>query len=302
MNIEQAKGIPMSEILNKLNCKPVKTTDRGYWYLSPIRIEKTASFHTSNHHNVWYDFGLGKGGDSIAFVREFLRASNESDTVSDALRWLKNMIGGDVISMPVFVAKETNKEPTLELKQVTTIKHLGLRNFLTSRGIPIAVGIKYLKQVEVFNKTTNRSIISLGLINEENGYELRNPAFKGSVGAKAISFIRGNQPKPNGVNIFEGMFDYLSVITALNGKNLENDAIILNSTSLLKQAVSYIKNYGYEVAYSWMDNDDAGLQAAKTIEEICRAEEQLIHKPMHSKYSSYNDLNAWHMKRLNLVL
>ena len=302
MNIEQAKGIPMPEILNILNCQPVKTTNIGMWYLSPLRSEKTASFHISKQQNVWYDFGLGKGGDSIAFVCAFLNATNESDTVSDALRWLKNMMGGNTISLPVFLPEKSHKEPTLELKKVSAIKHLGLKNFLKSRGIPLNVGMKYLKQVEVINRSTRKPIISLGLINEENGYELRNPGFKGSVGVKAISFIRGNEPKPKGLNVFEGMFDYLTIITALNGKNLENDAIILNSTSMLRQAISYIKNYGYETVYSWMDNDEAGLQAAITIEEICKAEERLLHRPMHKRYSQYNDLNAWHMKRLNLAL
>lgn len=301
MNIEQAKGIPMSEILNKLNCKPEKITEKGIWYLSPLRSEKTPSFHISNHHNVWYDFGIGKGGDSIAFVRAFLSVSNESDTVVDALRWLKNMVGEDRVSLPVFIARDSNAEPKLELKQVGLIKHLGLKNYLASRGIPLNIGLKNLKQIEVFNRSTRKSIISLGLVNEENGYELRNPIFKGNVGVKSISFIRGNKPKPKGINIFEGMFDYLSVITALNGKHLENDTIILNSTSMLKQAISYIQNYGYEILYSWMDNDDAGLEATKTLDEICKVEEQLFHKPMHGKYSQFNDVNAWHMKKLNLV-
>lgn len=300
MNIEQAKGIPMSEILNKLNCKPTKTTDKGTWYLSPIRSEKTASFHISHHHNVWYDFGTGKGGDTIAFVRAFLNVSNESDTVADALRWLRNMIGVDRISLPVFTGEKTDREPKLELKQVSAIKHLGLRNYLASRGVSLNVGLKYLKQVEVLNRSTGKSITSLGLMNEENGYELRNPVFKGSVGVKSISFIRGNTPKPKGINIFEGMFDYLSVITVLDGKHLENDVIILNSTSMLKQAISYVQNYGYEILYSWMDNDEAGKEATKTLDEVCQSEEQLFHKPMHERYSKFNDVNAWHMKKLNL--
>ncbi|WP_406825439.1 toprim domain-containing protein [Pedobacter sp. KACC 23697] len=300
MNIEQAKGIPMSEILNKLNLKPQKNDDKGMWYFSPFRKEKTPSFHISTHHNIWYDFGEAKGGDTITFVRYFLNASNESDTVADALRWLKNMIGTDAVSLPVFVGKEMPATPKLELKRVSKVRHLGLRNYLSSRGIALNVADRYLKQLEVLNRTTGKTITSLGLENEEDGYELRNPMFKGCVGPKAISFIRGNKPKPRGINVFEGMFDFLSIISEMNGKHLENDIIILNSTSMLNEAIPYIKNYGYEVLYSWMDNDEAGATAAMHLEEFCSTEEQLLYRPMQSKYASFSDVNAWHMNKLNL--
>ena len=40
------------------------------WYKSPFRTEKEASFKVDLHKEVWYDFGLGKGGDIITLAEE----------------------------------------------------------------------------------------------------------------------------------------------------------------------------------------------------------------------------------------
>lgn len=299
MNIEKAKCIPMSEILDILNYKPHKSDTKDSWYLSPLRNEKTPSFHVNHTKNVWYDFGSGEGGDSIGFVTAYLKATNEADTIADALRWLKNMVGDrHAFPKPVTFSELTPEESKLELKSVNNVNFFGLNNYLVSRGISLTVAHKYLKEVRVINKATQKEIIALGLKNEEKGYEIRNSFFKGCVGKKEISFIRGNTPKPKGINIFEGMFDFLTVVTKLNGKPIENDNIILNSTSLIERAYPYIKGYGYQVIYSWMDNDKAGELAEQRIEEICKSEENLTHRSMRHLYPSYNDVNAFHMRKL----
>lgn len=85
MNIEQAQGIPMSVILEKISCKPVRETAKDIWYLSPLHIEKTPSFHISKKANYWYDFGIGLGGNPLKFGCEYLKANGKSHTVTDAL-------------------------------------------------------------------------------------------------------------------------------------------------------------------------------------------------------------------------
>ena len=44
------------------------------WYKSPFRTEKEASFKVDLHKEVWYDFGLGKGGDIITLAGVIYRA------------------------------------------------------------------------------------------------------------------------------------------------------------------------------------------------------------------------------------
>src|SRR5215218_881404 len=81
---EEARGMDMVSYLSALGFEPVKIRTWDYWYLSPLRNEKTPSFKVNRKLNRWYDHGLGKGGNLIDFailynnctVGEFLRTAN----------------------------------------------------------------------------------------------------------------------------------------------------------------------------------------------------------------------------------
>ncbi len=304
MNIHDANTIAIPEILAKLNIQPEKVKKNKAWYLSPLRKEKTASFQVDLKNNRWYDYGDGIGGDVVDFVCNYLKHHKETHTKSDALRWIKNM--SDKSSEILFsVPLESNNaevEPTLELRNSGTIKQIGLVNYLTTRGIPLPIAQKYLKELHVCNKDSGRKYYALGLANEEGGYELRNPFFKGCLAPKAISFIRGKIPKPKSISIFEGFMDYLSIVSQLKDKQLAGDAIILNSLSCLNQINAYIQGYGYEVAYTWMDNDSSGKVATSTLSSFFKTQEGITHKAMNNLYITYKDVNEWHMSKLNLPL
>jgi len=48
-----------------------KKNDTDYWYLSPLREERTASFHIDRLNNEWYDFGLATGGNPVDFLLRY---------------------------------------------------------------------------------------------------------------------------------------------------------------------------------------------------------------------------------------
>src|SRR3954471_9650630 len=81
LSIEEAKEMDMVNYLSVLGHEPSKIRRNDYWYLSPLRNEKTPSFKVNRRLNRWYDHGLGKGGNLIDFavlyhnctVGEFLR-------------------------------------------------------------------------------------------------------------------------------------------------------------------------------------------------------------------------------------
>lgn len=302
MNIEQAKCIPLSSILEKINCYPVKHSDRYAWYLSPRRAEKTASFQVIYKTNRWYDWGDGVQGDGIDLVRSYLEQCKVNNDVSDALRWMDNMVGTTAYTafVPYDAAGSIETDKTLIRKSVTTIKHKALIHYLEQRGIDVALAKRHLKQVYVSNQKTQSCFYALGLKNEENGYELRNPNFKGCVGKKHITFIRGTVPKPDGIHLFEGMMDYLTFLTIK--KTHTYDVIILNSLACFNKAMAYLKGYGYKTAYSWFDNDLAGIKAMQELTRFCQYEQGLTHKPCGHTYPADKDLNAWHMYNLNLKI
>ncbi|MGJ1348243.1 CHC2 zinc finger domain-containing protein [Sphingobacterium siyangense] len=302
MNIEHAKSIHLSEILEKIGFSVQKVTERDFWYLSPFRKENTPSLHVQRHKNVWYDFGEGRGGDNIAFVQAYLAFTNENSTVSDALRWLKNMFDEPGIIQKIYVPDHEQEDSKLTLKDIKPIKHTALIQYLKSRGIPLEVARRYLHEVIVYHHGNKKTYFSLGFKNEDAGYELRNPYFKGCIRPKEITFIRGTIPKPDGIHIFEGFMDYLSIITQREGKPLYDDSIVLNSLSCMKNASAYIKGYGYTDAYTWLDNDPAGMKATEAFKEFFKIEKNLTHHPMNGRYAPHKDLNAWHMHTLGLKL
>lgn len=300
MNIEQAKRIPLGDILLILKSKLTQQKNGESWYLSPFRNERTASFQVREKLNIWYDFGLGKGGDSIDMVRIYLETQGVGSSVPDALRWLKNMMGYAPRIRPVLIKERQKPAPKLSIVHSKPIEHTALVKYLESRGIPLALAKRHLVQVTLKNKETGKTSFALAMRNESGGHEIRNKFFKGSIGRKDISVIRGLQPKPDGLHIFEGMLDYLSAVMQEEGWAFKDDSIILNSISIIQKATGYIYEYGYRVCYTWMDNDEAGKKATASLAAYLKTQENLLHRPMNDKYGDHKDVNAWHMHKLGL--
>lgn len=299
MNIEQAKAIPLTLIFEKLALSPIKQKQYDAWYLSPWRAEKTASLHVNIKQNIWYDFGDASGGSPVDLVCHYLEFCNEGYAITDALRWLRNMTGHMPMIMPVKAVDEPKANNSkLILKDKQMLKHPALVQYLKKRGIPLSTGASYLEELRVLNTETKKTFFALGMQNEEEGYELRNPFFKGCLGTKSVSFIRGGQPKPEQIHLFEGGMDALSILSRQT-EILNDDILVLNSISCLKKASPYLYDYGYKVAFTWFDNDRAGKGATLALAEYLKAQ-SVLHKPMNSTYAAFKDVNAWHMHKLCL--
>jgi DNA primase len=108
MNSFEAKKLNLPEIMSRLGHEPISIKKGGneYWYNSPFRAEKDASFHTSYLGGkwIWNDFG-DSGGTVIDFI---LRHENMT-MVSDALKFLDDMYGnvGDKLKYKVVLQMRT---------------------------------------------------------------------------------------------------------------------------------------------------------------------------------------------------
>lgn len=69
-NIKEIKAIPIEDVARHYGIKLEKKHNR-LW--GKLRNEKDASFSINLEKNLWYDFGLGKGGSVIDFVAEIER-------------------------------------------------------------------------------------------------------------------------------------------------------------------------------------------------------------------------------------
>lgn len=294
MNIEKANAISLPEILQKIGCQPTKTKGQEIWYNSPLRSEKTASFQVNTAKNIWYDFGIAKGGDTVAFVCAYLQSQSEDHTVPDALRWLRNMTF-DVVTFFNLKDVTAEKEAALSLQSLRDITSRSLIKYLESRKIPLSVASKYLREACVLNKNTGKVLHALCIQNEVEGYELRNKFFKGCVGTKGITVIRGSEVPAKEVYLFEGMMDFLSAVGSQPDHHFAGDVIILNSVACLGKVYPYVRNYPYRTVITWFDNDTAGSTATKVIKELADGCGYGF-EARNDLYKPYKDVNEWIMK------
>lgn len=299
MNIEYANTIALSEVLSKMGFEPARQRDNELYYLSPFEQEEFIGLVVDTTTNIWYDYALEKGGNVVALVCAHLEKSGNSFTQADALRWLENMIGNRFHIDPVQIDDYSDQHRKFIITDIRPLKCGILKRYIEQRGISPDLAKSYLEEVTVYNKATESSFPALGFKNEAGGYELRNPFFKGATLPSTITYIRGLIPKPDGFHVFHSVFDYLSMLTRRKGKLFGDDVIILNSVANLRDAAAYIRYYGFRRACLWLDNDNAGDAAARSLVKFFATKPALEYVHMNQTYHGFKDVNAWHMHTLN---
>lgn len=265
------------EYLASLGFHPTKIKQHDYWYLSPLRNEKTPSFKVNNKHNIWYDFGLGKGGNLVDFVTRF-----KSCTVGDFFKSFEN-ISSTFNNHPNQDNSSNFKEAgAIQITSIKPLHTLALLTYLKSRNIPITVADKYC--VEIGYKVDSKNFYSIGFKNDLGGYELRNPYFKNCISPKFITTIKNGAEK---LAVFEGFFDFLSFIYLLpDPLNIAFDFCILNSLSFFEKTIDFLSSY--ETIHLFLDNDDAGHKCSS---ELLQTDNKFIDES--DLYKDYKDINEW---------
>lgn len=69
MTIEEIKRISLLDFMFSIGYSKIKSSGNKYWFLSPLHKETKASFKVDVNTNLWYDFGLNKGGNIINLVQ-----------------------------------------------------------------------------------------------------------------------------------------------------------------------------------------------------------------------------------------
>ena len=206
MNIKEAKQIRLVEYLRIIGHSPVNARDCQYWYLSPLREERTPSFKVNDNLNEWYDFGLSAGGDIIELGKHLYRTGNVSMIL---LRISENAIGVPFQQLQSRSVRPCPIEEEMENVEVRELSHYALLSYLRSRYISENIGRLYCK--EIHYELRKRHYFAIAFENKTGGYEVRNPYYKGCIKGKNISVIRYNKDIiQNHVCVFEGFMDFLS--------------------------------------------------------------------------------------------
>lgn len=295
MDIEQAKSVPLALILEKLGYTSIRSNHHETLYASPFSQREADHLTIFPLKNIWTDSALNKRGDPVAFMIIYLQYKEQPHTVEDALQKIAEITG--VIPSILFIPfeKPLQEEHGKVKKDANSIEHRGLINFLNKKVIPYKIASRYLKQIKVYPQGKKKSFLALGLRNEDKGWEIFNPYYRGFKGTRDVFFVRGYNPDNKELYIFKDIFDFLSATIRL-GKDgrLEKDALIIHSYSLMPNAINYISKHNYTSVYTWMPNDDLGALATKSFGDFLKAELSLTAIPMNPNYAQYLDMSAFH--------
>ena len=90
MDINEIKQVPIVDFLYILGIEPVKHKTSGLWYHAPYRNDRNPSLRVSTDKNVWYDYGIARGGDIFNLAGEFI---NSNEFVAQA-KFISETLGG----------------------------------------------------------------------------------------------------------------------------------------------------------------------------------------------------------------
>lgn len=268
--------IQISDFLSEHGYHPTAKKGSNWWYRSPLRDERTASFKVDVSKNLWYDFGIGKGG-TLNTLAELLNVSNHIGNSSCYCQPMKTNFR--------YQQKDNNASIFTNVVPME-LAAASLFNYLSSRSIDDVVAKRYCK--ELHYTTYGKNYFAIGFPNQSGGYEMRNAYFKGCISPKDISVItQGNAE----CHVFEGFMDFLSYVV-LHG---DCDAVVLNSVINVGKAVGVLNHYNK--VYCHLDNDEAGRNATLQLIASCTC----TVADVSDEYADSKDLNEYlcKMKKLH---
>ena len=244
------RAISIADFLNAMGIHPSKQRGKVLWYSAPYRMERRPSFKLDINRNVWFDFGIGKGGDIFDLAGEFIGSE-------DFLLRAAFIARNGAYPLPIIEHPQRNeeKEPVFNDIWVRPLQDTRLLGYLEERGINAHVAIPNCEEVRY--RVRGKRYYAIGFRNMSEGLELRNRIFKGCIPPKDISLKRNGSDV---CSVFEGFMDYLS---AMQMGIIASDWLVLNSVSNVEKALKVLGVYRRIECY--LDNDDAGR---RTLERL----------------------------------
>ncbi len=252
---QKVRSVDIVDYLSSLGHFSVKIKGPDYWFKSPFRDEKEASFKVNRDRNIWYDHGIGKGGNLLEFGKMYFNCSFEEvlekfNQLPDNNFSFHNQISQNGV--------QNELDSTIQVKSSSTIADPDLISYLKSRCIPLEIANEFCSEVKF--QLFGKEYTSIGFRNDLGGFELRSENFKGSSSPKSSTLIKNES---NQISVFEGFFDFLSFQTMKFWGGYQKDDLpkkqskflILNSLAFLFSLEGLFKNS--MVIHLYLDRDKA---------------------------------------------
>lgn len=278
MTTRELKELDIVDWLSKLGYEPQYIKGHHYWYLSPLRQEKTPSFKVNRKMNRWYDWGDGRGGNLVDFGIQYYGCS-----VADLL---KRFASGELKASrrdEFKQASKTEDDGQIKITSIRPINMIPLIRYLNERRINEAIANQYLREIRY--SLNGKNYFALGFKNDSGGFELRNQYIKGSTSPKDITFINKGAKE---LATFEGFFDFLTYASMYHKQEAPaRNFLILNSISFFEKSLPKMRDH--ERVHLYLDNDPAGQKFTDLAMSLDK--EKFVDQ--RSLYQHYNDLNDW---------
>ncbi|MFV0178378.1 toprim domain-containing protein [Empedobacter falsenii] len=268
--------IKMIDYLAQKNIYPISIKQNTYWYLSPLRNEKTASFKVDNSTNRFYDFGEGFGGTLIDLISKLENISIKEIIQKFSINSFSFQKQNDFQLEKI---QTKNEYKILKLKEISSFP---LIQYLEERKLTLEIVNRYCK--EIHYKLNQKTYYAIAFPNNQNGYEIRNKYVKMCLVKKDISLMKNNQ---NQLKIFESWSDFISYLFLFPTDEFLYDFLILNSIALLRKNIELINKY--ESIQTYFDHDDTGKSATIFLETELKTKV----KDESNFYKKYKDLNEF---------
>jgi len=279
----KARSVSIPSFLASIGVARDKSNRSSRWifYKNPFRDENIASFCVNPARNRWFDFGeTDKNGDIIDLVKEI-----KNCTFPQAINYLVN---GNIDYSPPEKASAPLKEG-IEIVKIKGLSDQYLVNYILSRKVNIQTARDYCHEVWIKFPNSERYPYKvhkvIGFKNRKKGWEFRNRYLKVSNSPKYHTFIKGEN---NRTMVFEGFFDFLSALTYFTVDKFEDNVIVLNSLSFLREIEPILR--ASEDNFMFFDHDDAADEVMSYLEE-----EEIKCEDCRFIYRGYKDFNKFLM-------
>ena len=256
-DIDMIRRIPLADFLARLGHEPVRRSGNELWYIAPYRGERTPSFRVNVAKQLWYDFGLGKGGDIFTLAGEFAQSVDFMEQARFIAK-AANMVV-DRSAFPTYQPKPA--APAFEGVEAVPLLRSPLTDYLAERGIPYAVASHHCFRLNY--GVRGKRYFAVGFPNMAGGYEVRSRHFKGCIPPKDVSLVKLENTAADVCSVFEGFMDFLSAATL--GIVGNGDSLVLNSVSNVEKAMKHMDAYGRINCF--LDRDEAGLRTLVTLKK-----------------------------------
>lgn len=283
LSFSDAKQIAIADYLSKLGFEPDKVRGNDYWYRSPLRHERDASFKVNTKLNLWYDHGSGEGGTLLDLGMKLHQC-----TLPEFVNLLEQ---GNFTSFSFQRQPFKEEQSKIEIIDVRKLENDELLKYLNGRLIEETVAKAYCKEVHF--KISDKIFQAIGFKNNSGGFELRNSWFKGSSSPKDLTYFDNGSSR---LCTFEGFIDFMALLQLkkpeIKSLSQNSDFLILNSLSFLGRSYSILKSY--KENYLFLDNDTAGCKAKQRI-----SEEGITFHDCSLYYKESKDLNDYLKKTMS---